>query len=327
MKQYNILLITEFGKPWNNGWYYKTGFEKNGHKIIPFDPASVGNPDSKVFEIMKESKPDFILHTKDEVPAEIFQELRRYAKVIQWYPDLAIPEWLLPYVQASDIFFTMAEGLVEEFKKITTNVFWLTQAFEPSFFQIREITSKDRKTFSSEVTFTGTLGSKPYYLPRREHLMRVINEGFQLKWWGPRIPRKLSTIHLLTGKLGRAYGGKFIWGEEYAKAAQLSKIFLAFDALPDIRKSMSARMYTAVGCGAFYMCRHVEGIEEVLVPGKEIVTFRSEQEMIDMIRYYLKNDEERKSIAEAGKVRVLKEHTYEVRFREMLSLIEKVTQI
>jgi hypothetical protein len=310
-------------KPWNNGWYYKAGFESNGHRVLCFDPSSKKDSFKEVFELTKSSKPDFILHTKDELPAEIFQELRNLTRVIQWYPDLTIHPWLPPYVRAADVFITMAEGLVEEFQKDNSNVFWLTQAFEPSFFRIREITPEDRKTFSSEVTFAGTLGSKPYYLPRRRHLTRVMDEGFQLKWWGPRMPRKFSTIPLLVGRLGKAYGGRFIWGEEYAKAAQLSKIFLAFDALPNIRKSMSARMYTAVGCGAFYLCQHVEGIEEVLVPGKEIVTFRSEQEMIDMIRYYLKNDKERKRIAETGRDRILKDHTYEIRTRDMLRIIEK----
>jgi hypothetical protein len=310
-------------KPWNNGWYYKAGFESNGHRVLCFDPSSMKDASKKVFEFTKSSKPDFILHTKDELPAEIFQELRSLTRVIQWYPDLTIHPWLPPYVRAADLFITMAEGLVEEFQKDNTNVFWLTQAFEPSFFRIREITSEDRKTFSSEVTFAGTLGSKPYYLHRRRHLTRVMDEGFQLKWWGPRMPRKFSTLPLLFGGLGKAYGGKFIWGEEYAKAAQLSKVFLAFDAMPNIRKSMSARMYTAVGCGAFYLCQHVEGIEEVLLPGKEIVTFQSEQEMIDMIRYYLKNDKERKRIAETGRGRILKDHTYEIRTREMLRIIEK----
>ena len=85
---------------------------------------------------------------------------------------------------------------------------------------------------------------------------------------------------------------------------------------------MSERIYMAVGCGAFYMCHHVDGIEEVLEPGKEIVTFHSEDEMIDMIRYYLKHDDLRRKIAMAGQRRVLKEHTYEVRFRQMMEIIE-----
>jgi spore maturation protein CgeB len=69
----------------------------------------------------------------------------------------------------------------------------------------------------------------------------------------------------------------------------------------------------------------VEGIEQVLLPGKEIVTFQSEQEMIDMIRYYLEHDEARKNIAEAGKARVLRDHTYEVRIEQMFRMIDEVT--
>ncbi len=322
--QYRILLITAFGKPWNNGWYMKAGFEKNGHRVMSFDPAPTTNPVNKVFDITKEFRPHFILYTKNEFPAEVFQELGHLTKIIQWYPDLAIPEWLPPYIKAADVFFTMTEGLVEELKKFNPKVFWLTQAFEPLFFHIKKITSEDIRNFSSDVTFVGSLGSKPFYLSRRDCLNRVINDSVQLKWWGPRIPRKLSTMPLILGKLGRSYGGKFVWGEEYAKVAKLSKIFLAFDAQPHIRKSMSARMYTAVGCGAFYMCKYVDGIEEVLEPGKEIVTFQSEQEMVDLIKYYLKNDALRKKIAEAGKVRVLKEHTYEIRMRQMLRVIENV---
>jgi spore maturation protein CgeB len=323
MIQYKVLLITPLSKPWNNGWYYKTGFEKRGHKVIPFDPSLIPDSVSKAFEVTKEFKPDFILHTKDELPPKILQELSKFTKVIQWYPDPVIPEWLPPYVRASDIFFTMSEGLVEEFKKFNPNVFWLTQAFEPSFFEIKQIIPEDIRTFSADVTFVGNLGSKPQYLQRRESLERIIKEGFQLKWWGPRIPRKLSTIPLILRKLGRSYGGKFVWGEEYAKVAKLSKIFLAFDSMPHIRKSMSARMYTAVGCGAFYMCQHVDGIEEVIEPDREIITFHSEDEMIDKIKYYLPEEEKRKKIAEAGRQRVFKEHTYEVRLKEMLSIIEK----
>ncbi len=90
------------------------------------------------------------------------------------------------------------------------------------------------------------------------------------------------------GQLGRSYGGKFVWGEEHAKISRLSKIYLGFDAMPHIRKSMSERLYIAVGCGAFYMCQHVDGIGDLLEPGKEIMTFQSEQEMIDLIKYYLK---------------------------------------
>ncbi len=223
--QYKILLITAYNKPRNiNGLYIKAGFEKKGHEVMLFDPVSESDATDRVFEITKEFRPDLILHTKRELPAEIFQELRKFAKVIQWYPDPVITEWLPPYVKSSDIFFTMSEGLIEEFKKYNSRVFWLTQAFEPSFFQINEITPADLKIFSADVAFVGNLGSKPYYLQRRDYLKNIINEGFQLKWWGPKMPKKLSTISLILGKLGSSHGGKFVWGEECKSCKALKNL-------------------------------------------------------------------------------------------------------
>jgi spore maturation protein CgeB len=319
-----ILLISDLSQPFNNGWYYKTGFEKNGYKVISFDPKTSYDPINKVFKLTKEFRPDFILHTKYELPVDVFQELRQYAKVIMWYPDPVISEQLIPYVQSCDFFLTMAEGLVVDFRRYNQNSFWLTQAFEPSFFEIKEITSQDIKAFSSDITFVGNLGSKEQYLSRRDYLKKVAQLNVKLKWWGPKIPRKITTIPLIIGKLGRSYGGKFIWGEEYAKVCRLSKIFLAFDSMPYIKKSMSARMYTAVGCGAFYMCQHVEGIEDVLIPDKEIVTFHDENEMIDKIGFYLKREDLRRKISQAGQEKVLKNHTYEIRIRQLIRIVENV---
>lgn len=321
MRQYKILLITAF-KPWDDGSYYEDSFEKAGHSVIPFDPEETENPEADIELILRENNIDFILYTKEELTAKQVLSLKKYTKVIQWYPDVAIPDWLLPRVRADDIFFTMSEGLVDIYREYNPNVFWLTQAFAPSFFELDTITDSDMKKYATDVTFVGTLGSKPYYLRRRKFLKRVVDEGFKLKWWGPRMPRKIATLPLIFGGLGRSYGGEFVWGQSYAKVARLSKIFLAFDAAPYIRKSMSERIYMAVGCGAFYMCHHVDGIEEVLEPGKEIVTFRSEDEMVDMIRYYLREDELRTRIAKAGQQRVLKEHTYQVRIRQLIGIIE-----
>jgi spore maturation protein CgeB len=322
-----VLIISDFSNPWNPGFYIKKGFEKNGIEAFIFDPHTSKDVYDDLVNIAGLSASDMIIYIKDYgLQPEWLEDIKQKGLLlVQWYIDPVIPGWLPAFARVSDIFFTMSEGLVEEFKKIgAKHVFYLSQAFEPSFFGVNKITEADRKIYGADVTFVGNLGSKQQYLPRRKYLEGIIAAGFKLKWWGPRLPRKFSTVPLIVGKLGRAYGGKFIWGKEYAKAALLSKIFLAFDSMPHIRKSMSARMYTAVGCGAFYMCRHVDGIEEMLEPGKEIVTFQSGEEMIDMIRYYIKEDTLRTKIAEAGKKRVLKEHTYEVRIRQMLRIIEDV---
>lgn len=323
MKNYKIILATELSKEWNSGWYYKAGLEKNGHKVVSVNTDTLDDSDERMFRIIKEHRPDFLLHLKDELSVESFRKIRELTKVVQWYPDPVIPDWLPAYVSASDVFITMSEGLVREFERFNPNVYWLSQAFEPSSFQAGELTEKDMKAYSSEVTFIGNLGSKPQYLSRRKFLEAVLHNGFHLKWWGPKLPRKFATIPLILGRLGRSYGGRFVYGEEHAKISKLSKIYLGFDSMPHIRKSMSERMYIAVGCGAFYMCQYVDGIEDMLEPDKEIVTFKSEQEMLAKIKYYLENDHERAKIAKAGQKRVLEEHTYEIRTGQLIKIYEE----
>ena len=116
MKQYRIILITELNKPWNNGWYYQAGFEQNGHKVICFDPSLVTEPFKKIFEIVKSNKPHFIVQTKDELPAEILYEIKHFTKVIQWYPDPIILDWLTPYIKTADIFLRGCVGWSLELK-------------------------------------------------------------------------------------------------------------------------------------------------------------------------------------------------------------------
>jgi spore maturation protein CgeB len=321
IKSQKILLVTSFEHKWDNGWYYKAGFERNGHVVAAFDPKGAARPVEDFLGLLKSFHPDVLIHTKDELPAEVFAQAKKDTRLVMWYPDAYVPEWLERYVSQCDLFFTKHEGLLDIFKAMNPRTFCLTFGFEPSFFDTGEISQADRRKFATDVTFVGSLGSKPFYFPRRVHLKRVLKDGFGLKWWGPRIPLKLSTIPLILGPVGRAYGGSFVAGRDYALAARLSNIFLSLDALPGLRKSMSGRIFTAVGCGAFFLCLRVDGIEEVFTPGREIAVFDSQQEMMDMIRYYLSHDTERQKIAENGRRRVLAEYTYEIRLRQMMEII------
>ena len=59
----------------------------------------------------------------------------------------------------------------------------------------------------------------------------------------------------------------------------------------------------------------------VLETGKEIITFKNRDELRELIRFYLENEEERKKIASKAKARVLKDHTSAVRFEKALALL------
>jgi len=46
--------------------------------------------------------------------------------------------------------------------------------------------------------------------------------------------------------------------------------------------------------------------------------------MVEKINHYLKDEQLRGKIAEAGRKRVLNQHTYEIRMRQMVGMVEEV---
>ena len=55
--------------------------------------------------------------------------------------------------------------------------------------------------------------------------------------------------------------------------------------------------------------------------GSEVVTFKSIEDLKCKARFYLDHEEERRRIAEKSRQRVLREHTFEQRLREMLTFV------
>ena len=80
---------------------------------------------------------------------------------------------------------------------------------------------------------------------------------------------------------------------------------------------IKGRNFEIPGCRTFLLTSQVSGLEEYFVPGKEISTFDGREALLDKIRYYLVAEDEREEVAVAGYERVLRDHTYELRFRQM----------
>ncbi len=78
-------------------------------------------------------------------------------------------------------------------------------------------------------------------------------------------------------------------------------------------------------CGGFEIVDSIEHIKDLFVPDKEIVMAESKTDWFEKIDYYIKNPDKRLPIIEAGKARVLKDHTYHNRVNQILELYAKTT--
>jgi spore maturation protein CgeB len=81
---------------------------------------------------------------------------------------------------------------------------------------------------------------------------------------------------------------------------------------------IKARCFEVPGAGGFLLTEQVPGLERFYVPGAEIATFGSDEELASAISHFLVNPGERDRIARSGHRRTVAEHTYERRLAALL---------
>lgn len=100
-----------------------------------------------------------------------------------------------------------------------------------------------------------------------------------------------------------------------------SKINLGFGYVGVSRNltCLKARDFDVTGSGNFYLTTYDAELAECFDIGREIACYRNEMECAELIRYYLENDHLRHSIAEAGRKRVLREHSWGHRLDSLIT--------
>lgn len=84
--------------------------------------------------------------------------------------------------------------------------------------------------------------------------------------------------------------------------------------------SVNPRLFEIAACGTLQLADVREQLSAMYVPGSEIVTFASPQELVEQIEYYLNHEEERRMIALNGIKRTLNSHTYRKRLAAMFAI-------
>ena len=171
-----------------------------------------------------------------------------------------------------------------------------------------------------DVTFVG--GFAPSHADRVPWLERVLQDvevdifGYDLS----RVPPG-SPIH------SRFRGPA--WGWEMYDVLRRSRITLNLHANIEVggvyAKDVAAnmRLYEATGVGTCLVTEQKDNLTEMFEPGKEVVTFKDFDDCANKVRYLLDHDEERTRIAEAGRRRTLRDHTYLIRMAELADLIRR----
>lgn len=178
---------------------------------------------------------------------------------------------------------------------------------DPKIHRKVRLSDNEKKEYCSDVCFVGSLTRK-----RQEMLKQVRNDSYKLRIWGD-IPQGLKINDFLKSYyLGKAYGDKMI------KIFNASKIVINFQP-QDMISGGNMRTYEIAGSGTFQLTDKID--KERFEDGKNLVLFKDVNDLKRKIKYFLKNEGERKKIAEEGQKNVYKYHTYKNHFSYLLKYI------
>ena len=318
-----VLLSASAKRPWSSGRPLEVAVRDLGHDVRLFDFRSAPQPNAALITLAESFRPDIHVMRKGDTlnPKTLRALSARGIYNVFWHSDADFPSWLPPLASACDLCCVQSRGMFDEFRRIgIDDPHWLMEGVTPSCFEYDEITPAERRRYQCDVGLIGTVSHRPGYTQRLDALNRLAREGLKVRWWGRRLPLRLSALRQWLSPAGRAWGGR-VWGPTFAKACHCSSILLTLPRAPLVAGGLSNRAFMATAQGVFYLSLYRQGIEEFFELDREIVVFHDEDEMVEKVRYYLTHEAERKTIAEAGRRRTLAHYTNQHTFRRLFRLV------
>jgi glycosyltransferase involved in cell wall biosynthesis len=123
--------------------------------------------------------------------------------------------------------------------------------------------------------------------------------------------------------IGRAQALPYLSFSKLREYACRSKINLCItrDAHRSVYGSSSMRPFELAALGCCIVGNPYAGMELWFEPEREIILVNSAEEALDRYRYLLAHDSERQRIGQAARERLLKQHTFQHRARELVGII------
>jgi spore maturation protein CgeB len=116
---------------------------------------------------------------------------------------------------------------------------------------------------------------------------------------------------------------------DYVRLYSSSRISLGFLLVGDSHRTLTPlrqvrlREFEGPMSGAFYLTGWMEEMALHYEVGKEIVCYRSPEELKDLARWYLAHEDERERIGRAGHARALRDHTWHRRYRWLFDELKR----
>ena len=212
-----------------------------------------------------------------------------------------------------DYFFTLQRGeFIDELLSIgAKNSYYLPQGCLPSVHKEINLSRDDIDQYSVDISFMGA-----GYYNRVQSFPRLLNHDFKI--WGTEWALESLVGSRVQNK------NKRVDPFDIVKIYNAGKINLnlhsstSHEGVNPVGDFVNPRTFEIAACGGFQLVDERSELADLMAPGIEVATFNSIDDLCKKVNYYLKYEDEARSIAAKGKTKVLKEHTIQHRMHEML---------
>jgi hypothetical protein len=121
--------------------------------------------------------------------------------------------------------------------------------------------------------------------------------------------------------LGERWRGE-AWGLDMYRVLARARISLNrhIEAAEGFANNM--RLYESTGVGSLLVTEAAPNLAAMFEPGREVVAYEGEDDLVAKVEHYLAHEEERREVAAAGQARTLREHTYRRRIAELADMLQ-----
>ncbi len=241
------------------------------------------------------------------LPAHFHRALKEYTRLLVGEMAYPIPPALdlAPF----DLIVSAAPHFVDRLRKAGARSEMLRLGFEQTVLDRLGNQPKD-----VELAFIGSVGKDHL---QRLALLETLSRKTPLSCWGAGV-ETLPPDSPLRGRVKPS-----LWGYDMYRRLQGSKIALNIHIDMAEQFAANMRLYEATGVGTMLLTDWKTNLHELFELGTEVVTYRSIEECVELVEYYLAHDNEREAIAEAGQKRTLCEHSYYHRMQELTDILNR----
>ncbi len=265
--------------------------------------AGKGIGKNYVYRVINSYRPHLTLVNNTDAEVEWIQECSKQGIVSCFYHDYNSPvkEKAVEIGRRCDFFYLSNAIQIEEYRRFGIEAEYLVRGCSRDVhYPVKPRGGK----YKSQVAFIGK--------PRggiRDEILRKVQENFDLKVWGPKWDR--SRFSSVGGRIGSGKYRIICSSADIILGVNDGREIKTFEELVSQGQFTSNRDRLVMACGGFFLTNYNKGLENLYGIGEHLDVYRSLEDLVEKIRFYLNNPRKRREIACRGCVYVQSRQTFD----------------